>query len=312
MNINAEIRKKLTITNEIFLAKYLCFVETNKCDSVYYSEKHHILPKHIWPEYENFSQHPWNMVTLTLHDHLLAHYYFSMATNALWNAIPAIAYLTANGARQLTDNDIDLVAETMEYYKQNCRGENHPRHGTTHTEETKKKISNANKGNVWDESRKVEHSKKLKGKKKPEGFAEKCRQAKTGTTHTDETKKKMSESRKGRKLTQEWKDNISKANKGKVGTPHTQEFKDQLSARRVGDNNPMFGRTQSSETKQKMKLKKAETLKAKWGELYEELYTLWISAGKCSAYRFEIWLEQHSDYRFTSSKLSSLIRSYSN
>lgn len=312
MNINDEIRKKLTITNEIFLAKYLCFVENNKSDDVEYSEKHHILPKHIWPEYESFSQHPWNMVTLTLHNHLLAHYYFSMATNTLWNAIPAISYLTANGARQLTNADMNLVAEIMEYYKKNCRGENHPRYGTTHTDETKKKISNSNKGNVWTEDRKVEHSKKLKGKKKPEGFAEKCRQAKTGTTHTDESKKKMSESRKGRKLTQEWKEKISKSTKGKSKIPCTQERKEQLSTKRVGEGNPMFGRTQTDETKQKMKLKKAETLKAKWGELYGELYTLWVTANKCSAYKFAGWLEQNSDYRFTSGKLSSLIRSYSN
>ena len=71
MNINDEIRNKLTIVDEIFLAKYLCFVETNKCTDGEYSEKHHILPKHIWPEYENFNQHPWNMVTLSLHDHYL-------------------------------------------------------------------------------------------------------------------------------------------------------------------------------------------------------------------------------------------------
>ncbi len=312
MNINDEIRNKLTIVDEIFLAKYLCFVETNKCTDGEYSEKHHILPKHIWPEYENFNQHPWNMVTLSLHDHLLAHYYFSMATNTLWNAIPAISYLTANGSRNLIETDIGIVAETMEYYKKHCRGENHPRYGTSHTDETKTKISNANKGNTWTAERKVEHSHKLKGKKKPEGFAEKCRKLKTGTTHTDESRKKMSDARKGRKLTQEWKENISKAQKGKPGVQHTQEYKEQLSAKRIGDGNPMFGRSQSVETKQKMKLKKAETLKAKWGVLYDELYILWLQAEKCSAYKFAIWLEQNSHHRFTSGKLSSLIRSYSN
>lgn len=38
-----------------------------------YTEKHHILPKCIFPEYKSFSKNPWNMVRLTAREHFIAH-----------------------------------------------------------------------------------------------------------------------------------------------------------------------------------------------------------------------------------------------
>ena len=124
-------------------------------------------------------------------------------------------------------------------------------------------------------------------------------------------RKKGSILRTGRKLTQEWKDNSSKAKLGRPGTSFTQERKDLMSEKRSGDGNPMFGKSQSEDTKQKMRLKKLESRKARWGELYDILYHLWVAAEKCSAYKFSSWLEQNTEYKFSSGRLSALIKDYS-
>lgn len=83
------------------------------------------------------------------------------------------------------------------YYNSINNGYNHRRGGSNGSlcEETKQKISIANKG----------ENNPFYGKQ-----------------HTEETKKKMSEERKGRELTDEWRNNLSKAQKGK----------------RLGKNNP--------------------------------------------------------------------------
>jgi len=89
-------------------------------------------------------------------------------------------------------------------------GKLHPRHGTTHTEETRKKMSETRKGIVMSESQKKNISKshlryevhptsiRLKGVKKAEGFGDMVRKTHTGLLRSEETKKKMSESHKGK------------------------------------------------------------------------------------------------------------------
>jgi hypothetical protein len=44
-------------------------------------ERHHILPKGIFPEYVSFKHNPWNMAKLTPRQHFIAH-------RILWKAIP--------------------------------------------------------------------------------------------------------------------------------------------------------------------------------------------------------------------------------
>ena len=45
-------------------------------------ERHHILPRALFPEFRRFKDHPWNLIRLNPADHLVAHYY-------LYRAIPS-------------------------------------------------------------------------------------------------------------------------------------------------------------------------------------------------------------------------------
>jgi len=92
-----------------------------------------------------------------------------------------------------------------------------------------------------------------------------------GLVHTDETRKKMSESHKGennyfygKRHSQETIDKMSDLKKGKYignenpmfGKNHSQETKNKISnsnkGKYVGDKNPMFGKTHSQEAKDKI------------------------------------------------------------
>lgn len=101
------------------------------------------------------------------------------------------------------------------------------------SEETRKKISEANKGNTaWNK----------------------------GKTHTKETKKKISESHKGKCISEETKKKLSEAHKGKhcgelnnmYGKHLSEEHKKKISKANSSENNPMYGKTHSEETKKKM------------------------------------------------------------
>lgn len=82
-----------------------------------------------------------------------------------------------------------------------------------------------------------------------------------GQRHSEETKEKMSNARKGEKNyfygkqhTEETKRKISKANSG---IKRTEEFKRSVSKRVSGKGNPIYGKKRSEETKRKI----SETLK---------------------------------------------------
>ena len=102
------------------------------------------------------------------------------------------------------------------------------------TDETLKKISESLKGKHHSEEHRRKISEGLKGEKN--GFF--------GKHHSEETRRKISKLSKGKQTwlgkhhSSEAKQKISEARKGKYG----------------GENNPMYGRKQSEEAKQKMKL----------------------------------------------------------
>lgn len=67
---------------------YLNFVSSAK-SPVGRSHRHHILPRAMFPEFESFKNHSWNLKRLTPSDHFVAHYY-------LYRALPQhpVTYLS--------------------------------------------------------------------------------------------------------------------------------------------------------------------------------------------------------------------------
>ena len=108
-------------------------------------------------------------------------------------------------------------------------GEKNPWYGKHLPQETKVKISKALKGKLAGKNN------PMYGKHLLQETKDKISKANKGKHHTQETRKKLSESHKGKHLLQETKDKISKANKGKF----------------VGEKSPMYGKHLSKETREK-------------------------------------------------------------
>ena len=115
-------------------------------------------------------------------------------------------------------------------------GEKNPFYDKKHSKETKRKISDANKGKQHSKETKRKISEAIKGEKNPfygKGYTilgEK--NPFYGKHHSDETKRKLSESKKGKH--------------------HSEETKRKISESLKGEKNPRYGKHHSEETKRKI------------------------------------------------------------
>lgn len=112
--------------------------------------------------------------------------------------------------------------EKNPFYGKDMSGENNPFYGKKHTEETRKKMSK-NHVDVSGENNpnygKRGELSPLFGRHHSEETKEKIRQGNIGKKVSDETKSKMSASKKGTRLSQETKEKISKRNKENGNKP---------------------------------------------------------------------------------------------
>jgi group I intron endonuclease len=112
------------------------------------------------------------------------------------------------------------------------------------TEETRKKIGEAHKGN-----------KNCVGRILSIETKNKISQSHIGKVISEETKQKLREANTGKKRSEETKHKLSIAkigNKSTLGQHHTEEYKKKMSEMRMGINNPFYGRKHSEETRRKM------------------------------------------------------------
>ena len=110
--------------------------------------------------------------------------------------------------------------------------------GWVPSEETRRKISEASKGNTY-----------MLGKTLSEETKRKMSETRKGKTHSEETKKKQSEVKKGKTFSEEHRRNLSEAQKGK--TP-SEETKKKIGDAQKGEKNHFYDRTHSEETKRKI------------------------------------------------------------
>lgn len=95
----------------------------------------------------------------------------------------------------MKNTNLSRVGEQNGMYGVHRFGKENPFYGKRHTEETKQRLSKANMGKVpW-----------------------------LGRKHSEETRRKMSLSKKGRRLTEEWKKNLVEASKKGQDSPHWKE-----------------------------------------------------------------------------------------
>lgn len=128
----------MKITDHNALKEYLIICFTKQTD-VGYTERHHILPKSIFPEYKDFKTNNWNCSRLSYIDHCRAHYWIWKATNdyKMWNAVNAMCNTTGGDGRSLTEEDVIISASIWQEAKENA---------PPMSEEHRRNIGNAGKG----------------------------------------------------------------------------------------------------------------------------------------------------------------------
>lgn len=250
-----------------------------KYNGVYY-EKHHILPKCLFPD---LSRNENNLILLTAKEHYICHRLLIKMTaghsqHLMMYAIGKFNQCNQNQQRAFTSRQYEFIRNTISL----------ARTGSKHTSESKQRMSEHMKGRIpWNKGISTPRSPEsviksanaLKGKKLSREHIENISKSKLnkpsgmlGKTHSDETKQKMresnlanvattsfkiSESRKGMKFTDEHKKNISisqqlrsaEISERRTGMKFTDEHKANISKSKKGQ----IRKPHSAESKEKMR-----------------------------------------------------------
>ena len=166
---------------------------------------HHKFPRSISKKLgEPVDNDKDNLISLSLADHFLVHYYYyklarkgyrqPMATAFIFMAKKCIKFMTPDTAEAMA-KDYEEASNTV-HKSQEIRDKiSKAMNGRIFSDETRRKLSEANKG----------ENSHLYGK--PSTFK--------GKTHTEYAKNKISEAKKGKPLTEEHRRKLSESHKGK-------------------------------------------------------------------------------------------------
>lgn len=214
-----------------------------------YGENHHIKPKSIYPE---LAKDLDNIVRLTAEEHFLCHYH-------LWKhyrdelkdkaASRKMCYAFNMMKRIIQKcNNIEMMSQL---YAEVRKDLSEARKGQKHSEESRKKMSEAHKNPSEETRRKMSEAHK---------------------NPSEETRKKMSNTHKGKKLSEEHKQKIREKHADVSGENNP------MHGRRK-ELNPWFGRKHSEETRKKM----SESHK---GEKNHNYGKRWFTDGKNNVFRY--------------------------
>lgn len=171
-------------------------------------ENHHIIPKSLGGDDSKD-----NLVLLTPKEHYIAHLLLIKLYEGKEKAKMCFALMmmfnSNHNQKRLFCSRRYEEAKLLVY--ENCGGDNHHNYG--------KKI--------WSDLEKMEISERVSGDKNPMYGKPPWNKGKKLKPHSEETKKKMSESHKGKVKTKSHKENLSKALKGKSKSmEHRQKLSD--------------------------------------------------------------------------------------
>lgn len=83
--------QKSSDANMHHLKRYIRLMQIwNNVQNTGYIENHHILPKHVFPEYKNLKHYPWNGIKLTTRQHIIAHYILMKAYPKSWKLAQSV------------------------------------------------------------------------------------------------------------------------------------------------------------------------------------------------------------------------------
>lgn len=200
-----------------------------------YYEHHHIVPRSVCPLLEKSQE---NLIYLTAKNHFLAHYYIyhwfkDELKEKKWTRSMCFAFSMMKRIISKSD-DVEKLSELYEEVRKDLRQvrsekmkDNKYRLGKHHTEDTKMKIGFKTKGEKhWNygkhptEETRKKLSNSLKGhipwNKGVTGIFVSEKSTFWGKHHSEETKKKNSASKKGKKILEETRRKISESKKKPV------------------------------------------------------------------------------------------------
>jgi hypothetical protein len=229
-----EIRMKFNDVNIFWINRYVKFLSIFKlCKSIKNeTQKHHILPKSIFSEYSDLNIHKWNCCILSHRAHIIAHYMLAKALGGnMWAPLyfyskkynfnsRIISEINENNsinvsnrmknkvlAKNITNNEIILIDSDLFKLDDNLVGINKG------DKKVGDKISKS-LNRVESNGKTVAQNSSLSGDKNPMFGMSGDKNPFYGKTHTDVTKKILSDKKKNTKMDDEIKKKISLSSKG--------------------------------------------------------------------------------------------------
>ena len=191
-----------------------------------YTEKHHIIPRSVCILLDKSQE---NLIYLTAKNHFLAHYYIwkwykdelhekKWARSMCYALIRMKRQLMkSNNIERLSDLYDEVRREFSKDQSEEMKGEKNPFYGKHHSKETKRKLSEANKGKVcWNKGKKMSDE----ARKNMSIAQNEYRQE-----HPNSTPSSFSKYWVGKTFSEEHKRKISEANKRKPVVQYTKDLK---------------------------------------------------------------------------------------
>ena len=201
---------------------YYVYLHTNKVNGKVYIGITSTDPKKRWANGRGYSNQ-----------------YFSRAIRKYgWDGFEHEVLYEGLSETQAKIMEISLI----HFYKStdNKYGYNVSEGGDVVSEETRKKISETEKGKIVSEETRKKLSEAKKGANHPMYGKRGVETPFYGKTHTDKTRKKLSEIHKGKVLSEETRKKLSEINKGHIVSKETRK---KISEANKGANHPNYGNT---------------------------------------------------------------------